>query len=358
MRWWTNYWCSRRRESCEGGIPHHRWGSEARLVALARRVKRAVGVLICLWASVGRQIDWRCDFASRRPSPAGDAHALVRLVFVRRTGYDSGGMKTPVLLPDVAAETDPRGVALHAVGICGLRLPVQLCTPTETVQQVVAVADLSVDIEATQRGAHMSRLVEALYEWASAPRTPAEVNTLLHATRDRLNSRSAQLRMRFPYFLQVPAPVTQTTGWLDVEVEWDCRLNNGASYAISAFVFPAMTLCPCSKAISDYGAHNQRALARIWLQTKDNLLRLPDEYLPMVQESVSSLVYPVLKRPDEKFVTEHSYENPRFVEDVARELALRLSIRDELRWFRVECESIESIHNHNAFAMYESPKRK
>jgi len=78
----------------------------------------------------------------------------------------------------------------------------------------------------------------------------------------------------------------------------------------------------------------------------------------MVQESVSSLVYPVLKRPDEKFVTEHSYENPRFVEDVARELALRLSIRDELRWFRVECESIESIHNHNAFAMYESPKRK
>ena len=267
-------------------------------------------------------------------------------------------MKTPVLLPDVAAETDPRGVALHAVGICGLRLPVQLCTPTETVQQVVAVADLSVDIEATQRGAHMSRLVEALYEWASAPRTPAEVNTLLHATRDRLNSRSAQLRMRFPYFLQVPAPVTQTTGWLDVEVEWDCRLNNGASYAISAFVFPAMTLCPCSKAISDYGAHNQRALARIWLQTKDNLLRLPDEYLPMVQESVSSLVYPVLKRPDEKFVTEHSYENPRFVEDVARELALHLGEREELIWYRVECESIESIHNHNAFAMYESPKRK
>jgi GTP cyclohydrolase I len=267
-------------------------------------------------------------------------------------------MKTPVSLPDVAAETDQRGVALHAVGIRGLRLPVQLCTPAKTVQQVIAVADLSVDIDAEQRGAHMSRLVETLYEWASEPRAPEEVKTLLQTARDRLNSRSAHLQMQFPYFMQLPAPVTGTPGWLDVEVEWSCRLNNGASYASSAFVFPAMTLCPCSKAISEYGAHNQRALVRIWLQTKDRLPRLPDEYLPLVQKSASSLVYPVLKRPDEKFVTEHSYENPRFVEDVARELALALAKRDELCWYRVECESIESIHNHNAFAMYESPKRK
>lgn len=267
-------------------------------------------------------------------------------------------MKTPVSLPDVAAETDPRGVALHAVGIRGLRLPVLLRTPAETIQQVIAVADLGVDVEAEQRGAHMSRLVEALYEWASIPHTPAEVKTLLESTRDRLNSRSAQVQMQFPYFLELPAPVTQTVGWLDVEVEWICRLNNGSSHAISTFVFPSMTLCPCSKAISEYGAHNQRALVRLWLQTRDNLPRLPDEYLPLVQESASSLVYPVLKRPDEKFVTESSYENPRFVEDVARELTLRLSTREELSWFRVECESIESIHNHNAFAMYESPKRK
>jgi GTP cyclohydrolase I len=267
-------------------------------------------------------------------------------------------MKTPVLLPDVAAETDSRGVALHAVGIRGLRLPVQLYTPAQTVQQVIAVADLSVDIDAEQRGTHMSRLVETLYEWASEPRAPAEVKALLQTTRDRLNSRSARLRMQFPYFLQVPAPVTGTPGLLDVEVEWDCRLNNGAPCAVSAFVFPAMTLCPCSKAISDYGAHNQRALARIWVQPRDNLPRLPDEYLPLVQKSASSLVYPVLKRPDEKFVTEYSYENPRFVEDVARELALHLAKREELIWYRVECESIESIHNHNAFAMYESPKRK
>jgi GTP cyclohydrolase IB len=267
-------------------------------------------------------------------------------------------MKTPVSLPDVAAETDQRGVALHAVGIRGLRLPVLLRTPAETTQQVIAVADLSVDIDAQQRGAHMSRLVETLYEWASEPRAPAEVKALLQTTRDRLNSRSARLQMQFPYFLQVPAPVTGTPGLLDVEVEWDCRLNNGAPRAVSAFVFPAMTLCPCSKAISKYGAHNQRALARIWVQTRDNLPRLPDEYLPLVQRSASSLVYPVLKRPDEKFVTEHSYENPRFVEDVARELALHLSEREELIWYRVECESIESIHNHNAFAMYESPKRK
>ncbi|GIV09962.1 MAG: GTP cyclohydrolase FolE2 [Fimbriimonadales bacterium] len=267
-------------------------------------------------------------------------------------------MKTRVLLPDVASESDSRGVALHAVGIRGLRLPVLLRTPSNATQQVISVADLSVDIEAEQRGAHMSRLVATLYEWASVERTPAEVQELLKETRDRLGSRAAQLRLQFPYFLKLSAPVTQTAGLLDVEVEWECKINNGASFAISQFVFPAMTLCPCSKAISQYGAHNQRALVRLWLHTKDKLPRLPDEYLPLVQESASSLVYPVLKRPDEKFVTERSYENPRFVEDVARELALRLTDREELSGFRVECESIESIHNHNAFAMYESPRRK
>ncbi|MCS7301327.1 MAG: GTP cyclohydrolase FolE2 [Fimbriimonadales bacterium] len=266
-------------------------------------------------------------------------------------------MKTQSLLPDVASEQDPRGVALHAVGIRGLRLPVRLMTANGE-QQVIALADLSVDIDAEQRGAHMSRLVESLYEWASEPRTPAEVKRLLRETRDRLNSRAAQVRLQFPYFLQVPAPITQTPGLLDVEVEWECKLNNGASYATSYFEFPAMTLCPCSKAISEYGAHNQRALVRLWIQTKDKLPRLPDEYLPLVRQSVSSLVYPVLKRPDEKFVTERSYENPRFVEDVARDLTLHLAEREELSWFRVECESIESIHNHNAFAMYESPRRK
>jgi GTP cyclohydrolase IB len=267
-------------------------------------------------------------------------------------------MKTPVSLPDVAAETDQRGVALHAVGIRGLRLPVLLRTPAETTQQVIAIADLSVDIDAQQRGAHMSRLVETLYEWASEPRAPSRGEGTvenharppqqpLGAPADAVPLLSASARARHGH-----------AGLLDVEVEWSCRLNNGAPCAVSAFVFPAMTLCPCSKAISKYGAHNQRALARIWVQTRDHLPRLPDEYLPLVQQSASSLVYPVLKRPDEKFVTEHSYENPRFVEDVARELALHLSEREELIWYRVECESIESIHNHNAFAMYESPRRK
>ncbi|MFN7017974.1 MAG: GTP cyclohydrolase FolE2 [Fimbriimonadales bacterium] len=267
-------------------------------------------------------------------------------------------MKTHISLPDVASERDPRGVALHAVGVRGLRLPVQLRTLADTVQQVIALADLSVDIDAEQRGTHMSRLVETLYEWASIPHTPAEVRELLQTARDRLGSRATQLRLSFPYFLALTAPVTEIPGWLDVEVEWECWLNNGATFAISHFVFPAMTLCPCSKEISAYGAHNQRALVRIWIQTKDGVPRLPDLYLTLVQESTSSLVYPVLKRPDEKFVTESSYDNPRFVEDVVRDLALRLGASEELKWYRVECESIESIHNHNAFAMYESPRRK
>lgn len=267
-------------------------------------------------------------------------------------------MKKHVDLPDVASERDRRGVALHAVGIRGLRLPIRLIGEAQTEQTVIAVADLSVDIDAEQRGTHMSRLVSTLYEWASTPQSPESVRALLQLTQERLRSRRAHLKLRFPYFLTVYAPATQASGLLDVDVEWDCTLNNGASMAESHFAFPAMTLCPCSKEISDYGAHNQRAIVRLWLRTKDRLPRLPEAYLPLVQESASALVYPVLKRPDEKYITERSYETPRFVEDVARELTLRLQSREELCWFRVECESIESIHNHNAFAVYESPRGK
>ncbi|MFQ3610005.1 MAG: GTP cyclohydrolase FolE2 [Fimbriimonadales bacterium] len=267
--------------------------------------------------------------------------------------------KQPVLnLPDVAAEVDPRGVMLHAVGIRDLRLPVRLITTEGSEQTVIANAELSVDIEADQRGTHMSRLVENLYDWASEAHTPAQVQRLLQTTQERLNSQRALLRLEFPYFLRVEAPVSGTPGLLDVEVEWDCLFQNGTLHATSLFVFPAITLCPCSKAISDYGAHNQRAMVRLWLQTHDRLPQLPDDYLALVQESTSSLVYPILKRSDEKHVTERTYENPRFVEDAVREMVIRLQQRKEVRWFRAECESIESIHNHNAFAMYESPPIK
>lgn len=261
-------------------------------------------------------------------------------------------------LPDVASERDSRGVILHAVGIRGLRLPLKLLGGDGAEQTVVAVADLSVDVDEEQRGTHMSRLVSTLYEWASEPRTPDAVRTLLQRTQEHLQSRRAHVKLQFPYFVKVYAPATQTPGLLDIEVSWDCALNNGASCAESHFAFPAMTLCPCSKEISDYGAHNQRAIVRLWFRTKDRHPRLPEAYLPIVQESVSALVYPVLKRPDEKFITERSYETPRFVEDVVRELVLQLQAREELCWFRVECESIESIHNHNAFAMYESAHTK
>jgi len=273
--------------------------------------------------------------------------------------YHTGDMRSAFeQLPDVAMERDPRGVALQAVGIRELRLPLKLITPTGAEQAVIASAELSVDIEPSQRGTHLRRLVETLYEWAAQPLSPANVRELLQLTQERLGSRRAHLRLRFPYFLPLAAPITGTPGLLDVEVEWDAQLNNGAPCGTSFFEVPALTLCPCSKAIADFGAHNQRALVRLWLQTKDRALLLPDDYLPLIEQSVSALVYPVLKRPDEKFVTEKTYETPRFVEDVVRELVLRLQQREELRWFRVECESIESIHNHNAFAIYEEPRPK
>lgn len=256
-------------------------------------------------------------------------------------------------LPDVAMEIDQRGIALPSVGIRGFRLPMQMKNESGAIQPVVVEAEVGVSITAEQRGAHMSRLVETLYEWASAPRNPQETPELLSQIVDRLQSDQANLRLKFLYFLSQPAPVTGVPGWLEIEVDWQCRYEKGRFESSTRFLFPGMTLCPCSKAISEYGAHNQRAHVRLWLQPDDRLPQLPEAYLPMVNESCSMGIYPVLKRQDEKYVTERAYENPRFVEDVARELTLRLRESNRLQWFRVECESIESIHNHNAFAAYE-----
>lgn len=262
----------------------------------------------------------------------------------------------PAGLPDVAMDEDARGIALQAVGIRGLRFPARLLNNTGNEQSVVMTADLSIGLSADRRGAHMSRLVEDLYDWGSMPRRPADALGLLQTAADRQECDEAQAILRFDWFLAQPAPVTGAFGVLDIEVEWHGQLTvDGAAYT-TVMTFPAMTLCPCSKAISDFGAHNQRAYLRLELESRSGEPLLPDDYLPLVNAASSMPVFPVLKRPDERAVTEGSYENPRFVEDVVRELALALRERPELAYFKIDCESVESIHNHNAFATYEESR--
>jgi GTP cyclohydrolase I len=270
-------------------------------------------------------------------------------------------MKTTILpdrLPDVAMEADSRGIYLPSVGVRGFRLPVQIMNDDGQTQTVLVEAEVAVSVEAEQRGAHMSRLVETLYDWAAQPRSRREVDTLLKTLSERLNSNRASTALHFDYFVPQYAPITGAFGLLDVKVRWDAKLQDGVVRTKTSLEFPAMTLCPCSKAISKYGAHNQRAYIRFQLQSNDRMPLLPEPFLQIVNETASMGVYPVMKRPDEKHVTERAYETPRFVEDVAREIALRLREMQEVVWFRVECESIESIHNHNAFAAYEEKKAK
>lgn len=261
-------------------------------------------------------------------------------------------------LPDVASEYDPRGVRLPAVGIRGLRLPLQILKGKQEVQTVTAEVEIGIAIEAQQRGAHMSRVVEELYRWAASARSPRDVRSLLKAMADRNGTAYVSARIRFDYFLPQSAPVTALFGLLDIPVVWELLWQEGRLHSRTQFTFPMLTLCPCSKAVSEYGAHNQRSYLRLWLEAEEGLPLLPDPYLPMVNEVASVPVYPLLKRVDEKYITERAYENPRFVEDVVRETVLLLQHRKELTWFRIECESIESIHNHNVFACYEKPREE
>lgn len=254
--------------------------------------------------------------------------------------------------------TDTRGITLPSVGVRGFRFPVQIMNDNGQIQTVLVEAEAAVSVEAEQRGAHMSRLIETLYDWASQPRSRHEIDVLLTTLSDRLNSNHAGIKLHFDYFVPQHAPVTGAFGLLDVQVTWEASLQDGVIRTTTYLELPAMTLCPCSKAISEYGAHNQRAYIRFWLQSNDRMLLLPEPFLQIVNETSSMGVYPVLKRPDEKYVTERAFETPRFVEDVTREIALRLREMQEVVWFRVECESIESIHHHNAFAAYEEKKKK
>lgn len=264
----------------------------------------------------------------------------------------------PDRLPDVAMDTDTRGICLPSVGIRGFRFPVQITNDDHQTQTVIVEAEADVSVEMEQRGAHMSRLIETLYDWSMQPRARHEVEDLLRMLSERLDSNRSHVKLHFDYFLPQPAPVTDAFGLLDVKVAWDASLQDGVVRSTTYLELPAMTLCPCSKAISEYGAHNQRAYVRFWLQSRDHQPLLPESFLQVVNETSSMGVYPVLKRPDEKYVTERAYETPRFVEDVTREIALRLRELQEVVWFRIECESVESIHNHNAFAAYEEGKKK
>ncbi|KUK21405.1 GTP cyclohydrolase FolE2 [Pseudothermotoga lettingae] len=250
-------------------------------------------------------------------------------------------------MKDVQNQPDNRNIYLQRVGIRNLQYPVTVMDRNNGYQDTVATINMYVDLPVDFRGTHMSRFVEVLNRYRLGI-DPKIIKNMLEELRNNLNASVARVEIEFPYFILKKAPVSSIESFL----KYTCRIEGQKTEKLYEFTMsvgvPIMTLCPCSKEISERGAHNQRAMA--WIHIKSKKMIWFEELIDAAEQAASSPVFTILKRVDEKFVTEHAYDNPRFVEDVAREIAVRLNRDERISWYRVEVESFESIHDHSAYA--------
>ena len=251
------------------------------------------------------------------------------------------------VLPDVQSRLDSRALSIEAAGIRDLRCPVVIQSGRQS-QATIATFSMSVGLAAATKGTHMSRFIE-LIDSQAQPLDQRRFNSLLLEMLVRLDARFGEIEMRFPYFVTKPAPVSRIQSRLDYDVCWRARVSAEAESSFWMQVsVPATSLCPCSKEISAYGAHNQRSIIRINAELAGEISI--EDLLGAAERSASCEVYGLLKRPDEKYVTERAYENPKFAEDLVRDVALELNREPLIRAYVVEAENLESIHNHSAFA--------
>ncbi len=253
-------------------------------------------------------------------------------------------------MEDVQNSPAPVALPIDRVGVKGLKLPLLVRDRTQGSQHTVAKVDLSVDLPAAFKGTHMSRFVQALSSW-NEDLDYAAMKRLLEDVQERLQARRAHIVFRFPYFVQKKAPATACLGILPYECRLTGELKEEKLTFLLEVTVPVMTVCPCSKAISREGAHSQRADVRIAVRMRG--FCWIEDFIEIAEASGSSPVYSLLKREDEKFVTEDAFSRPTFVEDVVRNVASRLEGHPHVDGFRVEVESYESIHAHNAFACIE-----
>jgi GTP cyclohydrolase I len=256
-------------------------------------------------------------------------------------------------LPDIQSEVDTRNTAIDEVGIKGVRHPVRIASATGS-QATVATLSMTVGLASTTKGTHMSRFIELLEKQAE-PLDACGFRRMTLLMIERLDARTGTIEMRFPYFMRKAAPVSGAESWLDYDVCWRGAVAENGTYSFRATVMvPATSLCPCSKEISEYGAHNQRSHITIEAEIEGEMTI--DQLIAIAERSASCEVYGLLKRPDEKYVTERAYDNPKFVEDLVRDVAIGLNNQREVVAFTVEAENFESIHNHSAFARIVRPK--
>ncbi len=253
-----------------------------------------------------------------------------------------------IFLPDVQATPDNRRLAIQQVGVKGLRYPLQLAGADGEQVATVATLAMTVGLPPEVKGTHMSRFVE-LIEMQREALTQDGLCRLLDTMLLRLDARSGRIELSFPYFIRKAAPVSGVESLLDYDVVLIAERREGQRTDLTLRVVAAVTsLCPCSKKISDYGAHNQRS--HITLEASLHQPMAIEELVRIAEEEASCEVFGLLKRPDEKWVTERAYDNPKFVEDLVRDIALRLMNEPRVAEWKVASENFESIHNHSAYA--------
>lgn len=252
----------------------------------------------------------------------------------------------PASMPDVQGYCDDRNIPIDKVGVKNVTYPITLRTPDGGSQSTIATINMYVSLPHHQKGTHMSRFLEVLNE-NSQGLTPERIPEITQEICRRLGAKDAHLELHFTYFIRKEAPVTGAPGLMDYQVSFECHSNEHSDF-IMGVTAPATSLCPCSKEISRFGAHNQRCLISAKVRFTGTLWI--EDLVEILEGAASAEVYAVLKRPDEKHVTEVAYENPKFVEDIVRDLALAMEKDRRITWCSINSENLESIHNHSAYA--------
>jgi GTP cyclohydrolase I len=250
-------------------------------------------------------------------------------------------------IPDVQSLPDMRNLSIDRVGIRDIRQPVRILDRSAEEQHTIGTFGMYVQLAPDVKGTHMSRFVEVLEEHPGVY-SLATFPELVREIASRLGAEHCEVEMHFPYFMEKSAPVSGVTSTLDFEVTLATELDGDDIIEQLTVEVPVTSLCPCSKTIADYGAHNQRSHVTATVELVEPLWI--DDLIALIEDKGSCQLYPILKRPDEKHVTELAYDNPKFVEDIARDVALAFNADDRIGRYRVTVENFESIHNHSAFA--------
>ena len=269
----------------------------------------------------------------------------------KKQKHDPSPVPDPRSLPltDVQKTRDRRNIPINKVGVKDISYPIVVMDKNRTLQHTVARVNMYVDLPHHFKGTHMSRFIEILNTYREKIALD-KLEVILERMKEKLGASRAHLEVEFPYFIEKTAPVSRAKSLMEYTCQFSASLAEDFDFILGISV-PVTSLCPCSKELSRFGAHNQRSTITVRIRYREFIWI--EDLVEIIEQCGSSPVYSLLKREDEKFVTEQAFENPKFVEDIVREVTQRLSALENVIWFTVEAENYESIHKHSAFASIE-----